>query len=423
MLKSFLPASILFILIFGWKITELIDLITLVSVVLVCRAFVCNRTVSSRMSLYALAVLAVLSIYSLGVVLLNGLLDVQIALRSLRAFLNFAGAAALVGVYHEHYGRNFFRNIVRDLHLSISLHAVIMLVMYSHDGIRNFVYQLTDAFHYGSLSSPFRDGLRISGLTYGLSQTSVLQLSGLLLVPVVYANCRATLTRLLVLGTVPLLVLSMIICGRSGLFIGLLYLPFITVGFIFSAGSEMGPTAKLGRLLQGTLLVVAVIAAFIFVQQQMPEKFFSVSLGHASEVFAALQLSGPTIDAVSRMYFLPATWLETFFGSSNMGRGALDYIPSDVGWVKNIFSIGIIGTLLTFLPNLMAMLTAWNARHWSRRAALFCFLIFLSAPILNFKEMALLTRNQWSVHAVLFAALALQLCRQNGKEAENNDRA
>lgn len=422
MIQSAMLLLTTFLFIFGWKINALADIILLTSLALVVLSFLRGYIYVDRTSLKVVVCLGLLSVYSLAIVLLHGLFDAQIALRSLRALINFLGALSLAGIYFECHKNQFFRAILRDLYLSLVIHAGIMLGMYLHGGLRDFIYHLTSARDYVNLSSPFLEGLRICGLTYGLSQTSVLQMLGLLLLPVVVKNCPGRSGKIFMLICAPLLLFSVLISGRSGLMIGLVFLPVYLLSLLVPSSDGFSPTRIFCRAL-ANLSGIALIGLFLWSAiSLLPEKFSSYSLHQAQEIFFAFKLSGPTVDNMSGMFFLPDTWFEVFFGSSNLNHGSLEKIQSDVGWVKNIFAIGVIGTLLTIIPYLLALQVAWRSRAICREAAIISFLVFLSALILNCKEMALLTRNQWSVQALLLSALCLQLYLTFGDRQLNSER-
>lgn len=411
-----------FMFIFGWKINELADLILLTSLALIIYRFFRGHVYADRVGLSVLFCLGLLSIYSILVVMLNGLFDAQIALRSLRALINFIGALSLTSIYFESSNEKFLSNLLRDIYLCLVIHGGIMVAMYIGGAFRAFVYQVTGAADIVNLSSPFLEGLRICGLTYGLSQTSVLQMLGLLLLPVVLGNCHSFSGRLLILAGAPLLVLSMFISGRSGFMIGLCFLPISLGSLSIKRPEGSSPGLSLTSVFINASLLLA-IALFVYLAGSLlPHKFSSYSWPQAGEIFSALQLRGPTVTALSDMFFLPGNWLELVFGSSNLGTGSLESIPSDVGWVKTIFASGIIGSLLTLAPYLVALHVSVQAKILNTSMAVTSVLIFSSALLLNFKELALLTRNQWSIHSLLLAALCLQLHQKTHIEPSISER-
>jgi len=423
MLKSALLAITTFLFIFGWKITPVVDIIPLLSVLLILYSFLHGHAYADRTSIQVIICLGLLSIYSLVIVIAHGIFEVQIALRSLRALINFMAALSLAGIYYDRFGRDCFTRIVRDIYLALVAHACIMLVMFYSTAFRELVYQITGAHNYVNLGSPFLDGLRICGITYGLSQTSVLQMLGLLMLPVVARGCQSFAGLLTAFAGAPLLVISILISGRSGLMLGLLFIPVYLLGLLLLKASVQPPGRIAGNLL-ANMLGLCLIGLLVWSSIDfLPKKFAEFSLNHAREIFLAMQLSGTTVDNLSKMFFLPDSWFEVLFGSSNLNNGGFERIFSDVGWVKNIFAVGLIGSILTVMPYLLALKQAWRARSFSQETAVMSFLVFLSALLLHSKEMALLTRNQWSVQSLLLAALSMQLFLQAGLDHRKAEQA
>lgn len=408
MFRSMLMGLTTFLFIFGWKTGELADLILIVSAALIACSFIRGHLLTEKVTIRVTIVLGLLSIYSLAIVILNGLFDTQIALRSLRALINFLGGLALTGLYYERDKSAFSANIIRDIYFSLAAHAAIMLAMYLNTGLRSAIYEFTRATDYVNINSSFLEGYRISGLTYGLSQTSVLQMLALLLLPLAINACTSYSGKFLALMGVPLLVISVLISGRSGLMLGLLFLLPATIVLLTTQFRNTSHVGLAKILFKYGFALLFIASSLYFIYGKMPAKFTGYSLNLAQEIFLAIELRGNFCETISNMFFLPDSWLELFFGSSNLGRGSLEYIPSDVGWIKTIFAIGVTGTLLMAAPYLIALKVAFNIKQIDGYLATVCFMVFLSALILQTKELALLTRNQWSVHVLLLTMLCFK---------------
>ncbi len=414
MLQNSLLLITTFLFIFGWKITLLADLILIVSIAVSGFAIYRRYLVTERKCVGIAAVLGVLSVYSLIIAIVNGLLDYQIAARSLRALINFTGAMSLSSIYYQRFKYDFFVRVLRDIYLSIGVHAFLMLQMYLHQPFREAVYQMTGAYDIVNNFNPFMNGLRISGLTYGLSQTSVLQVCGLFLLPVLLAGINGLMMRTAIIVIAPLILVSVFISGRSGLMMAVLFIPVYLFTSIYSNWpspdiQNCAYTRFIQKKLAGAMIIILLVSLTLVAIQLLPQKFFAYSLTQSKEVFAALLLSGPTIGYLAEMVVFPESWFEVIFGSSNLGRGSLDNIPSDIGWIKSVFALGLIGTILMVLPYGFALRLAAGMRFYNFELTAVCLMIFLSNLLLNFKELALLTRNQWSVHSLLAASLAIQL--------------
>jgi len=106
--KNFILSKIIFLIlfmfIFGWKITEYIDIILFSSFFLIVFSFLKYRKEFikysfNRHSLVVLISLYVLIMYSLLILVINSSNDIQFVLRTIRASINFLGGLALLLIY------------------------------------------------------------------------------------------------------------------------------------------------------------------------------------------------------------------------------------------------------------------------------------------------------------------------------------
>ena len=107
------------------------------------------------------------------------------------------------------------------------------------------------------------------------------------------------------------------------------------------------------------------------------------------------------------MYFLPDNLKTTLFGIGNYGRTDYFYLQSDVGWIKSIFAIGFIGTILMIQPFIWGIYKFFKQRRTLGELTIAAIIILTSSILLNCKELSLLTRNQWTIQAILLAILSL----------------
>lgn len=397
-----------FIFVFGWKISQYNDIILDSSIALIFFAFIVFQAPLNKYVLFVAGVLATLSVYAVTIVLLNGAVDIQIALRSIRATLNFLGGAGLVYFYWRSYREQFQAYVILHLYLALVIHAVLIIIMFLNADIRAQVYSITSTYDYVNLFGPILQGARISGLTYGLAQTSVLQLFGLLLVPALFAFWGTNIYRrvLIVFGIIALMI-SVFLAGRSGLLFAVVLLPallwFIQArGGLFWNGMSY---RRLSSVIAFTGLLIALLGGSYFLA---PAKI-SYNIIQAGELKRIIVNKEQTksIQLLSDMYFLPKNDWVLLFGSSNLGRGKLPYIPSDIGWVLSIYAIGVIGAFLMALPYIFGAWQVLRIRGIDRYISISTFFILLGTFLLHFKAMSLLTRNQWSVQAMLLCTCFL----------------
>lgn len=396
-----------FMFVFGWKITPVADLILISSALLAWGAFIVLGEPVRRPTLAILVPLLALSIYALGLYLVVPRGDMQMAQRSVRAAVNFLGGAALCALYIRTYPGRWAQVIVAHLFWAIVAHAGVIILMYFNPGVRATVYAMAQTTRYVNDNTPIALGYRIPGLTYGLSQTSVVQMFALLLLPgVIQASRPGIVRRAGLLVGVAAVLFSMFVTGRSGLLLAGLLAPVAWYASRRRMPTKRNALGTIRAVATGAIALGIVSAGVIVAMRSLPEYFFSYSLMRAGEIWLALTASqeSGTVNALSHMYFLPSNPLVLLFGSSSFGRGESAIIASDVGFVRIVFAAGLVGSVLIVLPFLAGGRAALRVRRIDPHLA-WCTLLALGASVLlHFKEVALLTRNQWSVQALLICA-------------------
>ncbi|TWT03630.1 hypothetical protein [Planomicrobium sp. CPCC 101079] len=391
-----------FLFIFGWKITSSLDIIFLISCVTSFITLIILRPTFPKLIALIISLLLVISLYSGVIVILNGAADEQIFLRSVRSMINFIGGFSIAYLYVRRFGKKFSFQIINHIYLSIGLHAVIILLMYLNDTLRYLVYDMASTMSVVNDTTPIALGYRIPGLTYGLSTTSVVQMVGLLLLPYLLQHVNKSVWKPVYLLGALLIMVSIFLTGRTGLLFLILLFPLAMLfGNTKKEKKNIAKTAfnfmKIGAV--GALLYFS----FTFLMKFLPAYFREYTIEKAGEVTQFFTNSGntETTVAIKSMYFLPTDALTFIFGSSNSGRGNMGYISSDVGFVLLIFSIGIIGLLIMLSVYLLSMNIALKTYVLDKKIAVVTLLVLLSSLMLNFKEVALFTRNQWSIQSLL----------------------
>jgi hypothetical protein len=389
-----------FLFVFGWKITALADLILIVSALVSVTAYMLwDRGIDRRILALSWSMLALA-----GVALIHAALsdqaDTQLAERSIRAVVNTIGAAALCTLYARDGAPGWRDDILRHVFWSIAAHAALVVAMYLVPSLRAAVYAMTHTAQYINDTSSFKMGFRIPGLTYGLSQTSVLHLFGVLMAPLVASTTRGNLMRALIGLASLLIAASTLLVGRSGLFLGVLLIPVVlTLGRAPATGPR-----RVGRIAMPLMIVGACAAAIVaMILQRLPEQFVLYNLARAGEVLVAFTSPGEsgTVRAVSAMYLMPTEVTALLVGEGTLGRDAFQYLASDVGYVRILFAAGLLGSALLLAPFAGAIVIALRAWGPDRRLAATTLVTLLATLLLHMKEIALLTRNQWSVQAIL----------------------
>jgi hypothetical protein len=401
---------ITFFLIFGWKINFILDISAITATVLAVQyLYIHKQFIFLKRNPPTLG-LSLLVLYSIIIVLLTGITDFTPILRSGRALIMLIASFALFNLYKRHY-KQPIQKICFHIYSSIIIHAVIMISMYSYAPLRLFIYSITHAADYANPNSPFLEGFRICGLTYGLSQTSLLQIFGLMLTPFLLNSIKEISKKIFIFISFPLILISSILGGRSGLFIYILLLPLYIILKLSISRFSKKNIFSFFKTISICLITFSIIYALAY--NYLPTKFISSNLYKCQEIIRTFKLKGQALELLIPMYFLPNDLNTALFGKGNYGRTNAFYILSDVGWIRSIYAIGFIGLAFMVYPFIWGICSAFKQRNHLGEIAIAAIIIFISSMLLNCKELALLTRNQWTIQAILLCILSANNNRES----------
>ena len=392
-----------FFLIFGWKITPFIDISAISACILSIQHFYLHKKWQKTIKNPATIALIALTLYSTILALSTGVTDLLPIFRSLRALITLIAGFSLYNIYKKHYINPIYK-MSYDVYVSLLVHSIIMILMYSFSPLRIFVYTITNASDYVNLNTPFLDGIRICGLTYGLSQTSVLHLFGFFLIPILFNKSNKYCSRTFILLSFPIILISSLLGGRSGLFLGIVLIPIYIILIILLSKFSINRFVHSLKLIALGIISLGLLSSLIYFL--LPDKSKAITINNSLQTFEAFKLKGTTIDELKSMYILPKEFSKTIFGIGNYGRTDTFYLESDVGWARSIFALGLIGTFLMMYPYIWGIYTSFNLEYKYRKIAIAAILIFLATLLLNFKELSILTRNQWTIQAIMLVILA-----------------
>jgi hypothetical protein len=324
--------------------------------------------------------------------------------RTIRIIITFLGGIAIVYEYRRKYKDQYINKLILSVYTIICFHAGIIVLMYLNENLRLLIYEITGAYNIVNLNYPFLHGYRISGLTYGLSQTSVIQMYPLIMVfKVIEIIGKSFKNFVIILASTTLSLISIFLTGRSGLFLFIVLFPVLMI----LMKKVKAKTLIRSIILSGILffLLYGIVGILNSMNLSiLPSSFISYNLNQAKEAFFLFTNNeSQTVEAIKTMYFLPNESMIFLFGSSSIGRSEYLYISSDVGFIKLIFAIGVFGLFLYMLPFIRFIKLAFIARKKDLNYSSLVLVMLLSSLLLNFKELAIYTRSQWSIQSLLIA--------------------
>ena len=393
---------ITFFLIFGWKVNTYIDISAVAACALSLQYLLIHKEQYNNLKNPNIIALFLLTIYSLIIVLSTGITDLYPFTRAARALVMIIASFSLYSLYQKHY-KDPILKICEHIYLSIFIHSILMIIMYCSDSFRLFIYSFTHSDDYANLFTPYLQGYRIGGLTYGLSQTSVLQMFGLVLIPVIYGKISNKIFKFFLILSITPIVISSMFGGRSGLFFSIFLLPLYLLLKIKYSKFNLNKRTLLKIFL---LIIISFITLSSISFRYLPPKFRSFTLTTSNEIIDVFKNKSKTFYDVMNIYFMPTSMITTIFGMGNYGRTKTFNLPSDVGWIKSIFAIGIIGVILMLFPFIWGISKAFASIDKLKDFSFAVIIIFLASIMLNCKELALLTRNQWTIQAIFLVILS-----------------
>lgn len=401
---------LLFLYVFGpvfRPIGDWFDLIFVISFVLVAFMVVFERA-KFPPQLNWLLPLFLVSFYVTGIMSLQergyAIADiVRILLRPLRIIITFLG-----GYYVIWIGMNKWKlkesHVLFLLYMVFAAHALIMVFQFISPSFKDWIYDLTFT---GEFRSSFGYNFRMGGLSGGSGGAILSSVMGVGLIFPAFAWRSASKSfRVVYLLLTPLLFTSILISGRSGLFIA-----FLAFGILIFLSSQ-NPLMLLRRVLVIIICTVMIVGGAVIGYEYLePESDLHYALGRTLDTFLALRESGQLGDSgfstYKNFFQLPndlAVWL--FGDPEYLVNDQFDrLVDSDIGFIRNVWSYGMFFAALFWFP-IFAFIKYSLKRPTDTFKSL--TVLFLVMVIMHIKESGFYVRMFWSIVSLFFAMSYLE---------------
>ena len=327
---------------------------------------------------------------------------VRIILKPVRVFIAVLAGATLVTLFRRaNLGAN---SVYLYLYYSISLSALVMIVQFLYPEFKDFVYSFTRADDMRELYS-YDYNFRMGGLAggYGSSTLSVAQAFGVLLLPFVCKG-RGNLAKFGLRFLAVLIVLSVLLSGRSGVFVLLLFYPWCvlrsnnsksvskSIWFIFAMAGMIGGIA-------GLVMLTSIL-------DQQSDIFYAVR--RSLETFINIAESGTfnddTVNTLFGHLLIPPTADAFLLGSAeHMVNTHFDRsLGSDIGFIRNIWTFGAVMVIGYWLPYILFFLRSVKTSLKDDSVTLLKVIIIMSI-LLHLKEDVLYSRILLSYLSIILA--------------------
>tara|TARA_A100001391_G_scaffold190379_1_gene162716 strand:- start:1286 stop:2488 length:1203 start_codon:yes stop_codon:yes gene_type:complete len=386
-------------MIFGWKITPLLDISILICLPVYVYALFKPRDVPLLISksIWISAVIITLIAYNACLFLSNDPASTQWILRTIRSAISFGAVFIVIFETRRASKKNYIQDTLLSLAFAITMHAVIVNISQLSEVFRAALYTMTSAKMYVNEMTIAYDN-RPLGLTYTLSITSFLYFISIAIFTFHKSEDKYhNLAKLIAIAT------NTIACVWTAR-TGLLFFP-LTLIFIFQIIRNASIKKMTGLFIT---VIIMVLATILFTY------FGPISIEHqirrVSELFTLFTSPSEStfFQQFVTMWHLPNDLGQLLFGNSLTGREEGHYVASDVGYILAIYGIGLVGQLLMLLPIVIAGFASFKLLKTKSEYGLLALVVLGSYLILNVKELALMTRTVWPVICVFISISILE---------------
>lgn len=354
-----------------------------------------------------LFILFLFLVYSSIVVLANGAVDLSYPMRVIRIIVNLLGVGSLVYLLYRHFRSGFADAIIMLIYVSISLHGLIMVLEFIFPSFRGIVYSITEP-------EIARDNLvfRMAGLTNGAGAgTSLIQFTAVLMLPLFPKKIKMSMAlKCFLITTTFVNVFAMVVSGRTGLIFSLVFVPLLYVWI------NLKITIRETTLLKSFLYLIIGSTIIFFLN------IFEVVLN-----FDVSELGSELLLAYKRIYWeieniviygelrtltvlwaenrFPDSWVQALFGNSVYERANSN---SDIGYVRDIYGLGIVGLMFTVFFYLLLLRDALIKSSVNKSVAKYVIVLVFSLVVAHYKEPFLFTRYFLSVTLLMYFVVIIQ---------------
>jgi len=396
---------VLFMLIFGPVLNTPIgffaDTSFFTAIIIIFYYFIIKRTntISQYIVLLSLILLFISAFAILNTIFLdsnNTIEAIRAISRPIRALVIFLGLYSFAASFAERHGYKAFDLGISLAFYAVVLHALIMIFEFVWPAFREFmasiVLSTTLIKSYLSYRMPGLAGA-------GGAQVSMAQSLGLILAchMIVKPNIRHGL--IVGLGFF-LIIISLVLSGRSGFVILLIFIP---LSFVFYSISEkrmiLGPTIVKTAI----LFSVAIVLSALF-YDSLVDKFPSLETAvlRTTDTWHGYQRTGQfndlTLNALAQMFIIPQNFLHLLFGkASYLQNNGIHIIPTDIGYFLIIWGYGFLGSLLHYLFYFILIYNVIGSSFIDRRDKLICILLLGAVLLFNAKEIVVFSKMSFPI--------------------------
>ncbi|GEM_PF-2146584 len=333
---------------------------------------------------------------------------------SFKLILYFIGAYFLIRLYKIIYTELFGVVLLRHIFWVGVVDSIFIIVVYISDTLRHFLINNILAYSYAEHTRAF-SGLRSFSMSVGVGADASVVLAIYFMIGLVLILYNDNIKKNKVIGLI-LIFFATILTARTGLYIIIFFTPlYVIFSDVFFHKKKIS-VYKMFKMVFNFLALASIILVVLSftLSNNSIERFIGTTYGWAFEGFEnssnAKFIGTKSMETVfNRMYFIPQNDFQVLFGNSNFGRRSeeFEYIRSDVGYVRLIHAIGIIGTILLFFPIIYMAYFSIKYKKYVLYSKILLFIVCVNF-IVNFKELFFMSRGSGSIIMLIFNIMIYQ---------------
>ncbi len=287
--------------------------------------------------------------------ILNSNIDSSILFSYFTGTLALLAGYPIVKVFSKKIEVDEINFIIRSTYIAGLIHAFIMVLAFFWEPFRSLLYSIVPLGDNGQ--SFVENMIRSPGLTSsGGDSLSVIQSLSLIFGIYYFTEIKkeaGLFQSFAYLLSFLILFLSILLSARTGLIIIFIFLCWLFLSKLL----RFILTSKFNSIFISRMfffiIVVSITAPLSY--NYLINSEYSRFARRAFELFINYTESGTvtttSTDNLKQMYFLPKDKIHLIFGDGNFGRNeSLPGISSDVGYVRMVFGVGLIGCFMMLLP-------------------------------------------------------------------------
>jgi uncharacterized membrane protein YqjE len=209
---------------------------------------------------------------------------------------------------------------------------------------------------------------------------------------------------ILFLGGQIIIFMAILLIGRTGLIIILLFLIALMFYWINSVVHNYRISKKSVKLI--SLFIVVAVAGLMTVNFSKYKKNIDFAFELVINLTEKRKLDRSTAEVIKHHFIFPKKAVNLLLGTGNFGRSpVLPYVNSDVGYVLFINGAGILGMLVAYSLYFPGLYYSYKYRRLNPYLSWFIFVYLFALIILNLKDYYFISHVGYS--QIYFIALSL----------------